>query len=198
MEPITISLNTERQSMFFLPGKLHLTFEEPGPVELDPATLTEQEKGWINQAYITQVLFVDNPNKKNEVAKVDFEEIEKQARVPIDTPPRLDRREESTEEATEMLAQKPNAIKKSIAQSSDILVLRLAKEQEAKGKCRKGVIKAFDDRLGDLQSNLLTNIGGDQGEIGIHVTDASLRNLPEIDETVERSIKIKPMSEKDK
>lgn len=198
MELVKISLNVDIQSMFFLPGKLHLTYENPGPVELDPSSLTDEEKSWINQAYATNVLFVDNPNKKEELKK-KAEVAETLARTPIEMPEVMtEKKAEVLEQVKALLSSKVSAIKSSIKTSDDILLLRIMKEVETDGKNRKSVKASLSDRITEIQSKVIEALGGDQGEIGVHVTDASLRNLPEVEEVAEKTIQIKPLDKKDK
>jgi hypothetical protein len=199
MQPVTISLNTEKQSMFFLPGgKLHLTFDNPGPVEVDPEKFDAQEKAWITQAHKGGVLFVDNPNKKDTTPGPAVAQETHDAMTPIEGSEQVfDRRDETLEQAKALLSGKVGAIKKAITATDDILLLRLMKEAEYTGKKRSSITKALDDRLGGLQSKLIHDLGGDQGEIGIHITDPSLRNLPEVEEVAEKTIEIKPLSEDD-
>ena len=184
MEPVTISLNTDKQPMFFLPGKLHLTFENPGPTELNPEELSDQERNWINQAYQQGVLFVENPNKgmesKSPAAKK--QEIPKEDRKPLEMEEhKFENREAAVAQAKSVLAGKVGAIKKLVASSEDILLLRLMKEAEESSKKRKSIVSALDERLLKLQESLMHSLGGDQGELGTHVTDMTLKNLPELE-----------------
>jgi hypothetical protein len=201
MELVTISLNTEKQAMFFLPNKLHLTFENPGPVEIDPSTLTEQEKAWINQAYKQTVLFVENPNKKEDQVQpppVSVEEAKVEARTPVKTTDQVfNRRDESTKQAKALLTGKVSAIKEAISASNDILLLRLMKETEAGSKKRKSVLASLDEQLDLMQTGLYHEIGGEQGEVNQFVMDANLRNLPEVEEIAEKTITIKPLGQED-
>jgi len=198
MEPVTISLNTDKQPMFFLPGKLHLTFENPGPIEVDPSTFTEQEKAWITQAHKMKVLLVNNPNK-DVVSKHEPENAERPgARIPINPDPVISAtRAESIKKVKALLSGKVESVKKAIVASDDILLLRLMKDAEAEGKKRISIFDALNTRLGEVQTNLVHDLGGDQGELGQLVTDPSLRNLPTVEEVMEKTITIRPLNEND-
>jgi hypothetical protein len=190
MEPVTISLNIDKQSMFFLPsGKLHLTYENPGPVELDPASLSDNEKAWINQAYNERVLFVDNPNNKTTAEPTTPEELKLEDRVPVEMKEHIFERQEALREAARsLLTGRANAVKKAVDESDDILLLRLMREVESEGKKRKGILEKLDERIKDVQSNLVHELGGDQGELGTHLTSTALKNLPELDEAEDRVV----------
>ena len=46
-----IELNHELEPMFIITNKIHLTWENPGPIDIDLALFTEQEKNWLHAKF---------------------------------------------------------------------------------------------------------------------------------------------------
>lgn len=200
--PVSIELVAEKQPFFTLPGKLHLTFDNPGPVQIDPDSLSDQEKRWVNEGARAGILKVHNPNKK-----VEKTEKKEEAPEPVEVlreglqfreGPENPERDKLVEGIKKLLSGKVGDIKKAIQGSNNILFLRLITELESKGKKRSSVIDAANEQLKELHAKVASIVGASDGDnVNYFMPDPSLRNLPEVEEEPERTITIKPITDSD-
>lgn len=194
--PVTIELNTNKQPFFMIPGKLHLSLQDPGPTELNPDLLSLAERGWINQAARDGVLKVINPNKKKEEVKVTKEEVPVEAsRKPIvfkdltsaaaDHP----EREKLVERVRLLLRGTIPQVTKAIRGSMDLLMLRTIVEQEKITKNRSKLLESVEARISILEKQLAKDLGpGD--ELGMS-PGPGFENLPEVEDVVEREVTLR-------
>jgi len=196
MEPVTIEL--AEAPLFIVPGKIHLSIEEPGPVEFDPTSLSDQEKQWINNAHRLRKVKVINPNGPSEKKVVQ----------PPSPPPASEQKpimqqdkDVEIEKVKELLKSPLPALKKSISTSEDLRSLRLLKTvEEKKKKPRKGLIKIIDQRIAYMNDLVAKKIGGqDVGDklnpIRVAKEDPNIVELLEDEE--ERQIVIRPARAED-
>ncbi len=176
-----ITLNTSIQPFFFIGKKLHLSWENPGPVEVDISTFSEQEKNWIKNAQAKKILFIEGEQKKEVKSTVS------------PTLPRIDMPTDRREQARKTLRASHPGISAFINKSTDIGYLKLMLEEEASSKNREKFItqltekiKLLSDRVGSL--------------VGPPLTDANVlkeHNLPLVTEELEKTVTVQTGSDSD-
>lgn len=168
--PVTISLNADKHDMFFLTsGKLHLTFENPGPVEVDPDSFNPVEKQEITRAAYSGVLHVVNPNKQVEVNVETQEPVKSAEPIPVQDftqEPPNPQRKKKVAEVNDLLKKSVKGVKQALAKTDDILFVRLVLEQEKKNKSRKSVLSAASERLTAIQNQVTEELNKTLGPAG--------------------------------
>jgi hypothetical protein len=206
-----IELVTETQPMFHIPGKLHLTWEAPGPVDVDLSTFTEQEKNWLRNGKLKNALKITNlnPEAKKEVTPAASTGISHADALhalsgkvfgPASIPPKTKEQiaQDIKAKAEEMRLKREADSKKTLTapmpaltrfveKCGDPLQLRAMREQELAGKNRAKVLKLLDDRIAAVSINVGSIVGAPLGEDAI----AREVNLPEIEEELEDPVTIK-------
>lgn len=174
-----ITLNTDKLPFFYLPdSKIHLSFENPGPISIDSSNLTKGELSQIEKAMIANSLFVkdfvvETKDPKKESSKVTIKDLETNRILVI-------------ENAKKTLSAPISALLKSIKNNSDITHLKAMKEWEHDHKSREKVLNALDDRINSISASLSLSIGNDLDD-SAYFKEAK---LPEIEYTVEENITI--------
>lgn len=175
-----ITLNAEIQPMFFLPNVFHLTWENPGPVEVDPSKLTPQQMSWIMNAEKKKVLVIDGFERPKTVIKS-----QQTLKQKLDS-----RREQLVSESTELLKLPLKAVLTSVKSTNDVLKLRILKDLEQKNQGgRAKVLEQIDYRIKVLEKAVSAAVG-DKPVNETFVTLTELKNLPEVEETEEKSVTI--------
>jgi hypothetical protein len=189
-----ITLNTNVQSMFFLPNKFHLTWENPGPVDIDVNELSETERNWLRNAKLKNVLKIENLNPeipietKKTAASVQAIKEEDSDKIKQDAETKRLKR---IEDATKTLNAPIPALTRFIEKCGDPLQLRTMKELELQGKKRSKVQKLLEDRLSALQVSVGSIVGPALQEDAIFKE----AKLPDIEEELEDAVTIKLGSE---
>jgi hypothetical protein len=191
-----IELVTDTQPMFYIPGKLHLTWESPGPVDVDLSIFTEQEKNWLRNGKIKNVLKIVNlnPEAPKEVTQTASIGINSASAVPKPQEQivqniklnaeemRLKREAESKKTLTAPMP----SLSRFIEKCGDLLQLRVMKEQELIGKNRAKVLKLLDERITAISTNISNIVGTSLNEDSI----ASDANLPKIEEELQELVTV--------
>ena len=172
--------------MFFIPQKLHLTVDNPGPVEIDAGALTPQEKTWVNNAsrsgrieltplpgytppVVTPVAIPQQP-----IVKVSAEQLKSDAEQ---------KRLRLSADARVTLKATVPALQKHIEKSSDLLKLRSMRELESEAKKpRPKVLEALVARIQQIEAAVVNLSGEALTEKDIFVTSRDLKNLPEVED----------------
>jgi hypothetical protein len=174
---LTISLNSDKQPFFFLPSKLHLSWEKPGPIEVDEKILTPVEISWLVNAKDRGVLSIDG---------LDAKPVEKPVVVEPKIMPFEERRYAQQGEADKLLKTSVANICKMISKNKDLVFLRFVKEQESNNKNRASVIQAANDRINYL-SKQVSSI------IGLPLDDSAIvkdKSLPDVEEVPEKTVTV--------
>jgi hypothetical protein len=153
-----IKLNTDVQPMFFLPNKFHLTWENPGPVDIDILQFSEQEKNWLNNAKLKKVLLVENLLTNKEVIQQDKRPVSKKDNQASSADIEQIRAQRIADAKKTLTAPLP-ALKRFLEKSGDIAQIRLLKEQESLGKNRDKTLKLINDRLNQLMLSVSNLVG---------------------------------------
>lgn len=206
-----IELNTDKQPIFGLPNRFHLTWENPGPIEVDITDYTEQEKNWLRNAKMKDVLKIENmnPEAKKEVTPAASRHVSQaealhamQGKVfgPASIPPKSREQlsNEIKEKAETMRLQRVVEVKKTltapmaaltrfIEKCGDLLQLRVMRDEESTGKSRPKVLGLLDVRIKTLADTIGSIVGPalDGGAI------AKEANLPDIEEEVLETVAVR-------
>lgn len=192
-----IELVTETQPMFHIPGKLHLTWETPGPIDVDLSTFTEQEKNWLRNGKLKNVLKITNlnPEAKEEVTQQTASASTRTA-TPKKTSAQLaesikvtaeENRKARETSAKKTLSAPLPALDRFVEKCEDLLQLRSMREEEGTNKKRVKVLKLLDDRISAVSGKVNSLVGEPLNDSHI----AREANLPEIEEELEGPISIK-------
>lgn len=197
-----IELVTDTQPMFHIPGKLHLTWEAPGPVDVDLSTFTEQEKNWLRNGKLKNALKITNlnPEAKKEVTQQTTSATSLTPIGPASVPPlskaqlaeKIKTKAEEARvarvgDAKKTLTAPMPALTRFVEKCGDPLQLRTMRDEELAGKNRAKVLKLLDDRIAAVSVNVGSIVGAPLGEDAI----AREANLPEIEEELEDPVTIK-------
>lgn len=186
---LQITLNTDIQPVFFLPGKLHLTFENAGPVELDQSKLSNQELLWIKNARLKGVLKVTGleDTLTNSIKKEVITDTQADKPTPEEMTERLLIKKRHTLESIQKTLKAPMpALLRFIEKSTDIALLRILVTEETSGKNRDKVLEATQERIGQLNRMLSESMGPPLDEKDI----AKEKNLPDIEEEEQETVTI--------
>jgi len=196
LKPVTIQL--KEAPLFMIPGKIHLTTENPGPVELDPSKLTETEKAWVNNAHFQRKVHVENPNGPSEKKAA----VQQPKPEPKDQEPSMFKdRDAEVEKIKKLLKMPLNSLKKEMENTENIKVLRMVKEQEeARKKPRKSLLKIVDEKLKAVEATVLERVGG--SDVGdklnpVRVGQMNSEFVSEITDVEERTVVVRPATEDD-
>lgn len=189
-----VKLELISSSMFFIPGIVHLTYENPGPVEIDADLLNPQQKQWINNAHRQQKIKVTNPHPVEAKPQPQVAVATKPA-APSKTAKEIQQDVEQARlriigDATNTLKATVPAIQKHVEKLSDIKKLKAMRDLEKEGKRREKVLAALDKRIGEIERAVTGLTGEGLKETDILVTDPKLRNLPEVEESEEDIVTI--------
>jgi hypothetical protein len=172
--------------MFSIPNKLHLTVDNPGPVQIDAGALSPQEKLWVNNAsrsgrielvplpgYVPPQLVVTKPTEVQPV-KLTAEQLKSEAEQ---------KRLRLTADAKVTLKATVPALQKHVEKSSDLLKLRSMRELESEAKKpRSKVLEALNVRIAQIEAAVVNLSGEALTEKDIFVTSRDLKNLPEVED----------------
>lgn len=173
-----ISLNKDRCSMFYLPdSKIHLSFENPGPVEVDENLLSLNEYKQVrNAAHVGTITTtgakITNPTiqDKPSIFKVtDYESI----KIKL------------YETAKTVMCKPDSEILLAVA-SMDIVLLRASLDYEQKNLKREDILFALNARIKELGNILSSKMGLDVAL----TSNFKEKNLPEVEFTEEETITI--------
>ena len=81
-EKVIVELNVTKLPIFFLPGKLHLSLENPGPAELDKTQISPAEKFMLNRASMLGQITLSGAVKSVSALESKFVEEQKPAPKP--------------------------------------------------------------------------------------------------------------------
>jgi hypothetical protein len=179
-----VKLNTDVQSMFPLLG---LSFENPGPVEVDVAKLSSQQILWVNNAINKGVLISDSkpitPVTKAAALTVQAQTKKDQAKELLKSAE--DERAQKSKQAETALKAAQLAVVPMIEGSNDLQLLRTMQDQELVGKARKKVLDALKVKITKLESTVGSIVGDPLDEKALLITDRNLKYLPEVEEEIE-------------
>lgn len=160
-----IKLNTDIAFFWFLPnGKIHLSEENPGPIEVDLNTLTDEEKSIIKIGITTGSLFgvlpIEQPIHKEEAIYIHI-----------------------NHKLTTILNKKIPSIKKEIGLLDNQRELQLLFELEKKGKSRNKILDLINAKLSVIINTVQSSIIEDNS-IEVTVSDDELltKDIVESDE----------------
>jgi hypothetical protein len=181
-----IKLNTEVQSMFPLLG---LSFENPGPINVDWLKLTPQQQLWVTNALRKSVLLTEDkiPPVAGNIAKAPVSEkpVSKKEEAKQLLQSAEDIRAEKVQQAATTLKVAQAAIVPMVEASKDLVLLRIMKDQESEGKKRKKVLDALTVQILKLESTVGSVVGEPLDNKALLVTDRNLKDLPEVEEEIE-------------
>jgi hypothetical protein len=172
---------TDKEPFFSIKDKLHLSYQSPGPVDLDLSIFTELEKNWLAKAKLTGVLKIDNLNP----GQVPVEIKTSISVKPTNISP-VDKRKELVSLVSKQLQGPINSIYQLISDSTDITYLRLMKEEEASNKNRTKLLATIDKKLLLLSSQVTSLIGEPLTQQNIQKEP----NLPLVEESLEDTVQI--------
>lgn len=191
------TIELDEAPLFIVPGKIHLSIEDRGPISFDPATLSEEEKGWINNAHFLKKVKVDNVNKETKGAVIQVSKPAVQDQKPLVHP-----NKDAEEEKIKNLLKLPMAsLKKDLKGSNNFQLLRAVKVQEQlKKKPRSSLLKVVNDRLDHLQSLVTQKIGTE--DVGdklnpVRVGAINSDFVSEVTDQDERKVVVRPATEDD-
>ena len=137
-----------KSPFFFIKDVIHLTYENPGPLEVDLSKLSDQHKQWLLNGVKSRTISIDEEISIQPPAKT----------VIKDKAPVL--KKERPEEAIKFLKEiNYKKLITAIDEVQDIAFLKILKETESLEKSRAKIIEAIDLRLKELQDALAKKIG---------------------------------------
>ena len=147
------SLNTERAAILFIHGIHNFTYEQPGPIEVNPATLTEGQIHQLKSALLRDVLTSD------ETAEFLTQGVPVTPVVidsnPIDPAEPVDSRRE---QLGQILRGSVSSVKK-ILPSVAMADVRKVRELEKEGKNRKSLLGVLDELLSLYTETVKESVG---------------------------------------
>lgn len=151
-----VTIELEKSPLFMIPGKLHLTVNEPGPIVVDPDTFTEQEKQWISSAHYQNKIKVINSEAAEEaVTQPTAEDSKKLTKQQLD-----EISKNKTDDVKKLLLSPFGDLKKKFEESKDMALLVMAKELETKKKKpRKSLLKLLNKKIKELESVVASAVG---------------------------------------
>lgn len=186
---LRITLNVDVQSMFPLLG---LTWESPGPIEVDPGKIPEQHMLWIKNAQARNVLKVEdlNPTKTESVIVSKDLPLSKTEESQKLKQGAADKRAFKEAEAKKTLKAPASALSSFVNSSNDLVILRIMLTLEGEGKNRPKVVDLLNKRISELQAAVGSIVGEPLDSSAQLVTDRNLKNLPEVEEEEEKTVTI--------
>ncbi len=185
----------ERAQMWFIPGKIHLTFEERS-ADVDLDTLTDAE---VKQVYLgikMGSIYVDDLNALNArlgaLAQPAPQPVTAPKSQPVTQALQIDleaKRKETLEKVDAILKGDLASIKKLLRNSSDMLFLRLMKEQELLGKARKGILSDIDKCMLALQKPIEAKVGKEDVAT-VKVKTGDLEDHFDVEDSDEKTVTI--------
>lgn len=175
-----ITLNPN-QGLFFIPGRFHLTFENPGPVRIDPSNYSQQEKNWINNAARVNKITVKN------LSSVSTEKSSDSIKDPKPNTIReqfFKNRETLHQQALEIIGYSNKTAIKTIKQITDLVLLRHIQQIELTDKIRLPVLDALKVRIDALTIQAMSVVGEPLNIDLITPEDAKLPSVESSDEEV--------------
>jgi hypothetical protein len=161
-----IELVSEIEPMFMIHRKIHLTWENPGPIDVDLATYTEVEKNQIRNAINRNAIKVKNLNPE---VKVEAKPTDKTstsgepskkaiAKTLLEEAALL--RQKKIDGASKTLRAPVHSILEFIESTGDIAYVKEMQLQEAQGKARPVILEAVKKKLAGF-NNILSGIIGE-------------------------------------
>ncbi len=193
---ITLNVENPRAVIWSLPPHAHLTYEQPGPVEIDFDQLTPAQKLTIQGGINWKMITVD-PESQLRLSQATQPKPVVQAPAKSPTPQvplalNMEAvRKEALARADAVLKTDVASIKKLVLTSRDILFLRLMKEQELAGKARKGILSTIEKVLLALQGNVIITVGPED-VAKVKVKTGDLEDQFEVEESEFAQIELKP------
>lgn len=207
---VTIEL-LDTAAYFFLPGgKLHLSTETPGPVEVNPEIFSPVEKRWITNAHNKGTIKVVKTGKYavEAVEKKELEaKIEETPTKAADTTNQPPGKELPTDlpsllnKGKKLLTTGVKTIEAALEGETNLLYLKTLRDLESQKipKARKSVIKLLSGKIQVLEEQVVESLGGQ--DIGDTLTPYGVRidesQLEIADDVEERTIEIRPAREED-
>lgn len=171
---------------FFIKDVIHLSFEKPGPEDLDITKLTQEQKRWLLQAVNTRQISISEGSvselsvplptiKISEVKTTEMSNIEKQLLIA---------NKEKIDCVTKLLfGTNTKRTIKEIDKVSDVSVLRLAKDTELGNRKRERIVDAIDLRLKEIFEEVSKKVGiPDYSDVD--------KTLPEVEEVIEKEVTV--------
>ena len=185
-----------KATMFYIPDKVHLTEDNPGPVEIDVLALSPNEKQWINNAHRQHRLeVIPLPGYvPPQVPTVEKLSTPATPLKPVDVKALKEKAEQDrlrlVADASSTLKATVSALTRHVEKSSNIQKLKSMRDIEREGKKRAKVLEALDKRIGEIELAISTMSGPALTEKDVFVTARDLKNLPEIEEELEDTVTI--------
>lgn len=180
-----VTLN-EKEIMWFIPGKIHLTYEKP-VADLDVDTLNPIELKTLALSIKSGAVQVSDIEKVRSKLSANAP-TSKVVNAPY-VPNPIEARKALLAKIEEVLKSDVGSIKKVIESSTDFIQLRELLEKEKSGKARKSILTAASAKLDTLtkevqqsvgsQSVELTNPDGDDLEVEDSDTKQVTLTIPE-------------------
>lgn len=152
----------ERNCLWYLPGtSVHLTYDAPGPVEVDQSTLTAEQKTQIRLSVLSGDIITDDAKESSLAGEArsyaTIKEIPKREPIKNILAESSSPLEEKTELFQTILAKSVATIKKSLP-SLNISELRLVYSLEKNGKKRTPLLKSIQSLLDKHQKEVAESL----------------------------------------
>ena len=197
---ITLS---ENETMWFLIGtKIHLSFENPGPVEVDIDSLRTDQRQQLIWSLQKGVLKSDKPlqevTAKPQVAKgYAAAALTAEVKEAVSTPTVLDEaNEERRKKLKVALAAPQNTFKKEL-KTHNVSDLRLMLELEQEGKNRKTTLNLLETAISKHQAEVMKNVTVEDSNAAnpdakklLGGSKVNWQNIEEIVESEDEEVKI--------
>lgn len=179
---------TDKVPFFLIPNKLHLTWENPGPVDIDITGWNQEQIKWLSNAKMNGSVHVKNLNPE-----IPFMPQVSQP-APQSSPDNssiqdkfLAIKKEVTNAAHKLLRKQLKTILIAIEESNDIVQLKVLLDLEATGANRDKVLEPLNKKIQKMSSKLSSSLGPDLDSSAF----AKEANLPDVEDSDIESITIK-------
>jgi len=202
-----VMLNKDKHGMLFIDGLPPLTFDEPGPVEVDLESLTPAQFNQLSYNLLRGAIAVDKPEEMGHYArKINPVEAETIVEEPVPVVPKeIDEViEEQEVELKKLLTKTIATIKKSVPAMRAGEIRKLLNMEKA-GKNRKSLVQ-FLSEANEAHENAVTSHVGKQGiDLDAHkgIVKGGLglgkysNNVTDVVDSEEEEVTIKTTAEED-
>jgi hypothetical protein len=202
-----VMLNKDKHGMLFIDGLPPLTFDEPGPVDVDVQSLTPAQFNQLSYNLLRGAIAVDKPEELGHYARTLQPVGETVVEEPVTPaqPKEIDEViEDQQQELKKLLTKTVSTIKKSVP-AMRAGELRKLLELEKSGKNRKSLVQFLDEAC-EAHANAVTHHVGDEGidlkaHAGLVKGGLGLRrysqNLTDVVDSEEEEVTIKTTAEED-
>lgn len=195
-----VLLNKEKHGMLFIEGLDPLTYDDPGPVDIDVKSLTPRQFQQLSYNLLRGAIAVDKPEELGHYARERFKQPVEEGKVQQPTAPAPKKEiteviEEQEEDLKSLLTKNISSIKKNVPVLTPGQTKKLL-ELEKAGKNRKSLVqfleeasKAFEDavanKFGEGGIDLEAHAGLVKGGLGLgkysqNVTDVVDSDVEEV------------------